>query len=100
MGRIRRINGMIGAPAFLLAWLAWAAAASRAVTIEQVLPFTPAVDSVRIQTLIKGDGQDATIDLAGVIKPEGNKDEVWKGLLGSDEVKTKATLTYEKRLDI
>jgi beta-galactosidase len=74
-----------------------------AVTIEQVLPFTPAVDSARVQVKLASDSQATPnlprVDLTGVLTPAGQKEEVWKGDLGHADVPTKGAATAETMLE-
>ena len=71
-----------------------------AVTIDKVLPFTPAIDGVRILTTLKGDERkDTTVELRALITPAGKKDEIWRGAFGRAEIKAGSTPTFEKTLE-
>jgi hypothetical protein len=77
-------------------WIALAAAVCQAaVTIDKVLPFTRAVDGVRIVTTVSSDAPgDITLD--GIISSVADKKKVWEGKLGAT---AKAQATVEKSLE-
>ena len=56
-----------------------------AVTVEKLLPFTPGVDSVRIQVVLQGDGQAGPLEVRAIIEPLKGGDAVWKGPIGQVE---------------
>src|SRR6478752_347445 len=70
-----------------------------AVTIEKLLPFTPAADGVRIQAVLKGDSTAGPLEVRGIIAPLGGGEPAWKGPIGQIDLPADTSKSVEQLVE-